>query len=53
MDHTDRWQVPWASLVPGRDEAAVRRRWLLMAKVVPQYRDKEMGEVGACPPACN
>eukprot|EP00200_Dunaliella_tertiolecta_P016925 CAMPEP_0202420466 /NCGR_PEP_ID=MMETSP1128-20130828/49818_1 /ASSEMBLY_ACC=CAM_ASM_000463 /TAXON_ID=3047 /ORGANISM="Dunaliella tertiolecta, Strain CCMP1320" /LENGTH=762 /DNA_ID=CAMNT_0049028449 /DNA_START=42 /DNA_END=2331 /DNA_ORIENTATION=- len=39
------WEVPWGSLVEGRSEQAVKRRWLLMLKAVSGYRDMEFVEI--------
>lgn len=39
------YEVPWDQLVKGREEAAIRRRWRLMAKTVPDSKEKGFKEI--------
>jgi Myb-like DNA-binding domain len=39
------FEVQWEGLVPERTAQQARRRWRLMVKVVPEYKEKEFSEV--------
>jgi hypothetical protein len=39
------FEVQWDGLVPERTAQQARRRWRLMVKVVPNYKDKEFSQV--------
>lgn len=39
------FEVQWDGLVPERTAQQARRRWRLMVKVVPEYKEKEFSEV--------
>lgn len=45
------YNLEWDELVPGRDAAAVRRRWHLMSLLVPDRRNMELHQQVCTPTA--
>ncbi|WZN60841.1 Myb family transcription factor [Chloropicon roscoffensis] len=38
------WEVDWGDLVPNRSVAQAKRRWLLMLKHIPEYKDRTFSD---------
>ncbi|KFM27339.1 DNA-binding protein REB1 [Auxenochlorella protothecoides] len=38
------WEVDWGALVKGRSATQAKRRWRLMARVIPEHREKDFWE---------